>query len=73
MSYFLMCECGICCCYTPNIYISIGFYNFKTLKQMVDAMKPKNIVPIHTFNAGDYKNLFSVPIVELKDEEIVRV
>jgi hypothetical protein len=36
-----------------------------------EEIKPKNIVLLHTFNAGDYKNIFSVPIVELIDGEIV--
>ena len=48
-----------------------GHADINTLKQMVEAIKPKNIVPIHTFNAGDYKNIFSVPVVELKDGEII--
>jgi ribonuclease J len=48
-----------------------GHADIDTLKQMVEAIKPKNIIPIHTFNAGDYKNIFSVPIVELKDGEMV--
>jgi ribonuclease J len=48
-----------------------GHADIDTLKQMVEAIKPKSIVPIHTFNAGDYKNIFSVPIVELKDGQMV--
>jgi ribonuclease J len=48
-----------------------GHADIDTLKQMVDAIKPKAIVPIHTFNAGGYKSIFSVPIVELKDGEII--
>jgi len=37
---------------------------------MVEAIKPKHIVPIHTFEGDKYKDIFNVPIVELKDEEI---
>ena len=46
-----------------------GHADTDTLKQMVDAIKPKNIVPIHTFNGSQYHNIFSSPIVELKDGE----
>jgi ribonuclease J len=48
-----------------------GHADLNTLKQMVEAIKPKNIVPIHTFNAGDYSKIFNCPIVLLKDREIV--
>lgn len=48
-----------------------GHADIDTLKQMVEAIKPKNIVPIHTFNGAEYKTLFSVPIVKLKDGEII--
>jgi len=37
---------------------------------MVKAIKPKNIVPIHTFEGDKYKGIFDEPIVELKDGEI---
>jgi len=36
---------------------------------MVEAIKPKNIVPIHTFEGYKYKHIFNEPIVELKDGE----
>jgi ribonuclease J len=48
-----------------------GHADIDTLKQMVEAIKPKSIVPIHTFNAGDYSKIFNCPIVLLKDGEIV--
>jgi len=48
-----------------------GHADIDTLKQMVEAIKPKSIVPIHTFYGAEYKNLFSVPIVELKDGETI--
>lgn len=47
-----------------------GHADTKTLKKMVEAIKPKNIIPIHTFEGDKYKDIFSEPIVELKDEEI---
>jgi hypothetical protein len=37
---------------------------------MVEAIKPKNIVPIHTFEGKKYKDIFKEPIVELKDGEV---
>ena len=46
-----------------------GHADIKTLKKMVEAIKPKNIVPIHTFEGKKYKNIFNETIVELKDEE----
>ncbi|MEA3495551.1 MAG: MBL fold metallo-hydrolase [Bacteroidota bacterium] len=47
-----------------------GHADTKTLKKMVEAIKPKNIVPIHTFEGAKYKDIFNETIVELKDEEI---
>jgi hypothetical protein len=38
---------------------------------MAVAIKPKSIVPINAFSAGEYKNIFNVPILEVKDGEIV--
>ena len=49
-----------------NIHTS-GHADTEALKQMVNAINPKFIVPIHTFNAGDYKNHFSQAVVELDD------
>ncbi|HUX95068.1 MAG TPA: MBL fold metallo-hydrolase [Bacteroidales bacterium] len=53
-----------------NIHTS-GHADIDTLKQMVEAIKPKSIVPIHTFNAGDYSKIFNCPITLLKDGEII--
>ncbi|MEA1986994.1 MAG: MBL fold metallo-hydrolase RNA specificity domain-containing protein, partial [Candidatus Marinimicrobia bacterium] len=46
-----------------------GHADVKTLKKFVKAIKPKNIVPIHTFKGDEYKNIFDVPVVELNDGE----
>jgi ribonuclease J len=46
-----------------------GHADIDKLKQMVEAIKPKNIVPIHTFNAGDYSKIFDCSIILLKDGE----
>jgi ribonuclease J len=46
-----------------------GHADTETLKQMVEALKPKNIVPIHTFKGNEYKKIFKTPIIEMKDGE----
>jgi len=51
-----------------NIHTS-GHADINTLRELVDAIKPKNIVPIHTFEGNKYKNIFNQNIVELKDGE----
>jgi hypothetical protein len=40
---------------------------------MVEAIKPRNIVPIHTFERDKYKDIFKEPIVELKDKEVIEI
>ena len=50
-----------------------GHADTKTLKKMVEAIKPKNIVPIHTFEGYKYENIFKEPIVALKDGEIRKI
>lgn len=50
-----------------------GHADTKTLKKMVEVIKPKNIVPIHTFEGDKYKDIFNEPIVELKDGEIRKI
>lgn len=57
---------------TYKIHTS-GHADTETLKQMVEAIKPKNIVPIHTFSGSEYQNIFTTPIVELKDGETRQV
>jgi ribonuclease J len=47
-----------------------GHADTKTLKKMIEAIRPKNIVPIHTFEGDKYKDIFNETIVKLKDEEI---
>jgi ribonuclease J len=56
---------------THHIHTS-GYADIKTLQQMADAVKPKKIVPIHTFKGHEYKNYFSYPVMEVTDgEEVV--
>jgi hypothetical protein len=40
---------------------------------MADAIKPKHIVPIHTFKGSDYHKYFNYPIVEAKDGETITI
>ena len=49
-----------------------GHADIESLNQMANAIKPKNIVPIHTFRGNEYKQYFNYPVLELKDcEEVV--
>jgi ribonuclease J len=53
-----------------NIHTS-GHADIKALKQMVSAISPCYIVPIHTNKSSEYQQLFSQPIIELEDGETV--
>jgi ribonuclease J len=57
---------------TYHIHTS-GHADTETLKKMVEALNPKHIVPIHTFNGSDYQRLFSVSVVEMNDGEVREV
>ena len=49
-----------------------GHADVKELEKMADALKPKAIIPIHTFEAGKYKSIFMFPVIEVSDgEEVV--
>jgi len=51
-----------------------GHADIGALKQMVEAIKPKAIVPIHTFNAADYQRIFApMPVIVMNDGEIKQV
>lgn len=50
-----------------------GHADIETLNQMANAIKPKNIVPIHTFRGYEYKQYFNYPVLELKDGEEVKI
>lgn len=47
-----------------------GHADIETLKKLVDAIKPKNIVPIHTFEGDKYNDLFKGNVLGLKDGEV---
>jgi ribonuclease J len=49
-----------------------GHADIETLKKMTTAIKPKCIIPIHTFRGSEYNHHFNYPVKELKDgEEVV--
>jgi ribonuclease J len=50
-----------------------GHADLLGLKRMVEAVKPQNIVPIHTFEADKYQDLFSgTNILRVNDKEPVK-
>jgi ribonuclease J len=55
-----------------NIHTS-GHADIDTLKEYADTLSPKSILPIHTFNKKDYKNIFSQKITELNDNETLNI
>lgn len=59
--------------FTINHIHTSGHARYRTLKQMVKAINPKNIVPIHTFNGSEYNKIFTSPVIELNDGEIREV
>jgi len=50
-----------------------GHADIETLKEMANTLNPKTIVPIHTFNKFDYRNIFSQKVLEVKDNELVNI
>lgn len=47
-----------------------GHADLIALKEMVRIIKPKYLVPIHTFMGNEYKNIFKVQTLNLKDREV---
>ena len=50
-----------------------GHADIGSLNQMADAIKPKCIIPIHTFRGEEYKYHFNYPVLEVKDGEEVAI
>ncbi|MEI6142285.1 MAG: MBL fold metallo-hydrolase [Mariniphaga sp.] len=46
-----------------------GHADTGTLKKMVEAIKPKNLVPIHTFSSSEYQKIFTSTVIEMNDGE----
>lgn len=50
-----------------------GHADIETLQEMVAAINPKNLVPIHTFEGDDYKNIFrNVNVKRAMDGEVIQ-
>ena len=50
-----------------------GHADRHTLKRMVEAIKPKHIVPMHTFEGDKYQEIFDYPVVRLQDGEVLEI
>lgn len=51
-----------------------GHADRDALKRMVEVLNPKNIVPIHTFEGDEYKNIFtSSKVLRINDNEEVTI
>ena len=56
-----------------HYYHTSGHADTGTLMKLVDAINPKNIVPIHTFHPKEYQKIFTKPVTILKDGEVVQI
>jgi len=51
-----------------------GHADRDSLKRMVEVLKSKNLVPIHTFEGAEYKKIFSgTNVLRLNDKEVVEI
>ncbi len=51
-----------------------GHADRQGLQKMVETLRPKHLVPIHTFNADDYQAIFpDENILHLNDGETVKM
>jgi len=49
-----------------------GHADRKALKRMVEVLKPKNLVPIHTFEGDKYEKIFTgTKVLRIDDNEII--
>lgn len=56
-----------------NIHTS-GHADRGALKRMVEVLKPKNLVPIHTFEGEEYKTIFTgTKVLQINDGEVVTI
>ena len=46
---------------------SSGHADLNTLKDLVNGINPKKLIPIHTFKKDEYKRLFKKPIIKMID------
>ncbi|MCP3684053.1 MAG: MBL fold metallo-hydrolase [bacterium] len=51
-----------------------GHADRAALKKMVDVLKPKNLVPIHTFEGAKYEKIFTgIKVLRINDNEVVTI
>lgn len=51
-----------------------GHADQNALMKMVDILKPKNLVPIHTFEGNQYEKIFSgTKVLQINDKELVSI
>ena len=51
-----------------------GHADINGLKRMIEAVRPKHIVPIHTFNGNEYAELFyNWKVVDVKDRQQIDI
>jgi ribonuclease J len=50
-----------------------GHADVETLKEYANAINPKLLIPIHTNNKKDYKNIFSQTVLELNDNQTYKI
>jgi ribonuclease J len=59
---------------TINYLHTSGHADAETLHRMVDAIRPKNLVPIHTFDGSSYDKEFkNLKVRQLNDGEEVEI
>ena len=56
-----------------HIHIS-GHADRDALKRMVEVLKPKNLIPIHTFEGNEYEKIFTgTKVLQINDNEAVAI
>lgn len=50
-----------------------GHADIEDLQEMVNAINPKYIVPIHTFEGNSYQNIFRGNIIQCNDGDVINV
>jgi ribonuclease J len=59
--------------FTLHVIHTSGHADIPTLKEFAETLKPKQIIPIHTFAGDQYKNIFNFPILELNDGQELKL
>ena len=51
-----------------------GHADQDALKRMIEVLKPKNLVPIHTFEGDDYEKIFTgTKVQKINDNEPITI